>query len=251
MTDLAPRRQAYSQQIKLLSGGFSCRTAFPSGEITVYPWDTTVDDWLSERVKKGDRNRLLFELVGKVCNLNSCPIEKFVVGDVNTVLLVSRSIRYSNVVEYACACPHCRAATTEKIKIPDELGRIGEKGPDYAGFDNITLPGCKDIVSIRPLLIGDEFSISDREDAAKKQVSDRVMHILKPITEINDGKPDTLDQLFTWYNALSPSDASFLEDKENEMYPHLDTAIPHVCDECDRPFKHTLDFNQDFFRSSL
>lgn len=251
MKSLTPRRQAYSQKIHLLSGGFSSPTAFPNGEITVYPWDTSVDDWLAERLKKGNRNTLLFDLIPQVCDLNGCPIEQFVVGDVNTVLLVSRSIRYKNLIEYSHQCPHCRAEGEDKIKVPEELGKIGEKGEGYPGFDTITLPDCQDVVKIRPLLVKDELNINARDEASKKLATDHVLHILFPIVEINGGKPDLIDDAVRWYGALSPNDMAFLEEQENVLYPHLDTEIPHNCDACGKSFKHTLDFNQDFFRSSL
>lgn len=250
---LQPRRLQFQKKIKLLSGGYVKPDSFPNGEITVFPWDANVDDWLAERVRKGDRNTVLFDLCAQVCDLNGCPIDSFVLGDVNTVLLVSRSIRFNSVVEYEVQCPNqvCKHTTTETISVPDELGRIGEKTADYPGFDTIVLPECQDEVQIRPLQVKDEKLILERDAMSKQLMTDHVMHILMPIVAINGGKPDAWEEAVRWYQALPPGDAQFLEDKENALYPHLDTDLPHVCDECGMKFKHRLDFTAEFFRSSL
>jgi hypothetical protein len=154
-------------------------------------------------------------------------------------------------VEYECTCPNCRTTTVETITVPDELGRVGEKDTSYPGFDTLTLPECQDVLQVRPLQVKDESIILAREPASKALMTDRVMHILMPIVSINDGKPDAWEEATRWYNALSPSDAQYLEDRENELYPHLATEIPHLCDQCQKKFKHTLDFTAEFFRPSL
>lgn len=251
MKSMAPRRVQFQKRIRLISGGYSKPDAFPDGEITVFPWDANIDDWLSERVRKGDRNTVLFDLCGKLCDLNGCPINLFVMGDVNTVLLVSRSLRFSGVVEYECQCPSCQNITRESIMVPDELGKVGEKAVGYPGFDLITLPECQDEVGIRPLLVGDEIAILNRESASKALVTDTILHIVAPVVSINGGKPDSQEDVLRWYQALSPGDAQELEDKENQLYPHLDSNLPHVCDQCRTRFKHKLDFTSEFFRPSL
>lgn len=251
LKSLQPRRLQYQKRIKLLSGGYVKPDAFPDGEINVFPWDANVDDWLAERVRKGNQNTVLFDLCAQVCDLNGCPLESFVVGDVNTVLLVARSLRYNSVVEYETTCPKCGNAEVATIKVPEELGRVGEKDQSYQGFDTITLPDSGDEVQIRPLQVKDEAIIMSRDTASKQLMTDRVMHILMPVVAINGGNPDAWEDVVRWYNALSPRDAELLEDSENELYPHLDTAIPHQCDRCRHKFKHTLDFTAEFFRSSL
>lgn len=251
MQSLTPRRQKHQQQVKLLSGGYTAPQSFPDGNITVYPWDSSIDDWMEERLKQGNRHRLLYDLVGQVSNLNGCSIEKFVVGDISTVLLVSRAIRFDNLIEYEAICANCGNPELSRIKVPDELGRVAEKTSGFPGYDIITLPDCQDALKIRPLLVKDEIYISERDDTSKQLASDRVMHILLPIMTVNDGKPDTWEELNTYYQALSPVDAAFLEDQENTLYPHLDTEIPHKCDICRRQFKFNLDFNADFFRSRV
>lgn len=252
MKSMEPRRTQYARVITLVSGGYIKPDSFPGGQIRVYPWDSEVDDWLAKRAKKGDPEGLLFDLCAHVCDLGSCPLDLFVVGDVNTILLVSRSLRYpDSTVEYACTCPVCGYATTEEIKVPDELSPVGQKTVDYPGSDLITLPECRDEVAIRPLQVKDERMISGRDDTLKKLASDRLMHILVPIKEINGGTPDAWEHVLRWYNALPPGDAAFLEAQQNLLYPHLDTNLPHVCDKCGRHFMHPLDLSTEFFRPSV
>jgi hypothetical protein len=251
LKSLVPRREQFQRRIKLLSNGYTCPKAFPNGEITVYPWDTHVDDWLAARIKKGDQHMVLYDLCAQVADLNGCPLENFVIGDVNTVLLVSRSIRHNSVVEYEAQCPACGYKTVETINVPNELGRVGEKFDGYLGYDQIVLPDCEDVVHIRPLTVRDEKFIAERDDSSKALMTDHIMHILMPIVSINDGKPDAWEQVLTWFNAISPRDAAYLEAKENELYPHLDTDIPHRCDKCQTEFRHELDFSREFFRPSV
>lgn len=245
-----PSRDKFKQEITLLSGGYICKEAFPGGKITVYPWEHDTDDWLIEESKKGDnRKNLLYSLFPRLCNLNGCPPENFVVGDMNTILLVSRAILSANVIQYQAVCPHCRNTTAEEISVPDELEKIGEKTPDYAGYDEVVLPISRDTVRIRPMLVRDEIAISRREvgpDSPK--MSDRVAHIVAPIMAVGGGKPDSAKELLDWYMSLHPKDKKFLEDSEDKNYPHLDTAMSHICKECSKKFTHTLSFNEEFFR---
>jgi hypothetical protein len=251
LKSLTPRKLQYKKNIKLLSHGYTSPGSFPDGEITVYPWDTKVDDWLGERMKKGRQDTVLYDLCAQLCDLNGCSIDNFVVGDVNTVLLVSRSIRFNSIIEYQATCPACAHASVETIAVPDELGKIGEKDSSYPGFDEIILPESKDLVKIRPLLVRDEKHILERDATSREAISDHAAHMLYPIVSINDGRPDNLNEVSTWFDAISPKDVAFLEQQENQLYPHLDTDIPHVCDRCQTQFSHTLDFSKDFFRASL
>lgn len=251
LKSLEPRREHFKSRMKLLSGGYSRPESFPDGEITVYPWDASVDDWLTERGKKGDQGNLLYDLCAKVCDLNGCPIDQFVVGDIQAVLLVSRAMRYNSIVEYDAVCSFCGYTSTERAKVPDELPKIGEKDSSYRGWDDILLPDCRDVVRVRPLLVRDEKWISERDEVSRQLISDRIIHILKPIVSVNEGAPDSIEEALRWYNALSPTDAAYLENAENESYPHLDLDLLHQCDRCRKKFTHSLDFNADFFRARL
>jgi len=252
MTNMQPRRQAYARRIKLLSGGYIKPDAFPNGEIMVFPWDSAIDEWLVNRVKTGNRDTALYDLCAKVCDLNGCPLESFLVGDVNTVLLVARAIRYNSVIEYQSECRHCGHRAMEQVRVPDELERLGEKGPEYQGWDEFTLPDCKDVIGMRPLQVRDERAIRERDETTKALMTERTHRILAAVTTINDGKPDCWEDAVRWYNALSPKDASELETKQNELYPHLNTTLWHTCDDCGKKFSFDLDLNDvEFFRSSL
>src|SRR5574343_67953 len=253
MKSLLPARQAFKQEITLLSRGYVNPVAFPDGKITIYPWDSETDEWVSDRVRKPKRNRMLWELCARLCNLNNCPIEDFVVGDVNTVLLLARSIQHKNVIRYFPLCPACGSENKpESVQVPNELEKIGEKTADYPGYDVVQLPNCGDTVKIRPLQVKDEIMIDEREAATKQLISDNLAHILVPILTVGngkeEGKPDSIQELLTWWIALHPMDKKFLEEAENRLYPHLSLLIPHTCDACNHKFNHSLSLDQDFFR---
>jgi hypothetical protein len=249
MKSLAPRRERFKREIELVSGGYANPAAFPGGKCTVFPWDSITDEWLTEYARKGDRGTVLYFLVEKLCHLNGCALKDFVHGDVNTILLVARSIQNDNVINYTAACPFCRAATLETITVPDDLVPIGRKAPNYPGYDRIVLPDCRDDVDISPLRIGDEMNITTRTPEAKEQATDHVARIITGIKTVGGGEPDGIEEALKWYMALSPKDAKFLEDQQALHTPHLDLNIEHQCDECQKRFTHLLALDEDFFRS--
>lgn len=252
MSSLTPAREKYKREITLLSHGYSAPKAFPDGKVTVYPWDPETDAWIVEKIQKSGNNatNFLWDLCARQCDLNGCPIDQVVVGDVTTILLVARGITNKNVVNLKVKCPQCGLEFQENIQVPDHLGKIGEKTSDYPGFDTITLAECKDIIKIRPLVVGDMKKIDGRSSTDKAMITDRILRILVPVVSINDTAPDTFAELTAWYAALHPLDKQQLQDKEDELYPHLDQNIKLVCnrEDCKHTFTHALTFNQEFFR---
>lgn len=248
MTELTPRRERFKREIQLLSGGYTDRQAFPSGMITIYPWDSSIDAWFQDRAMKGRQDTIFIDLFQKLCNLNGCPVDKFVSGDVFTVLMVSRALRTQNTLSYVAKCPACGHAESEKIVVPDELEKVGEKSLDYPGYDDITLPVCKDDVRISPLLVGQERSISESNDQDK--MPNQLARVLYSIQLVGGGEPESIDEALEWYQALDPQDLDYLETQINEHNPHLDQEIHHKCDKCGEEFSHTLALDQEFFRPS-
>ena len=250
LKSLTPRRQVYKREITLLSHGYSGPSAWPDGKLTVYPWDSAIDQWLIDNVRKQSKQELVYGLLRRCCDLNGGKIDDFVADEINVVLLVSRALSTDGVVVYTAICPFCGSKKQEQIKVPDELEKVGEKTADYAGFELITLPVSTDIVTLRPLLVKDEKMIMNREDNEKKFVPDPELRTLMRIMTIGDGKPDTLEELVTWFRALHPKDSKFLEDEGRRITPHLNTNIPHLGDdaECGRKYIQPVTFDQEFFR---
>lgn len=250
LKSLTPRRQQYKREITLLSHGYNDQTAWPDGKLTVFPWDNSIDQWLIDNARRLTKQELVYGLLKHCCDLNGGKLDKFVADEINLVLLVSRALSSDGVVVYTSVCPFCGAKKPEQIKVPDELEKVGEKSADYPGFDTITLPMIQDVVKVRPLLVEDEKTILDRKDEDKKVVPDSELRTIMRVKAINESKPDTLEELVTWFRALHAKDAKFLEDKGREITPHLNTNIPHVCDDtdCGRKFTYPLTFDQEFFR---
>lgn len=252
ITDRRPRREKFKQEITLISGGYANRSAFPAGKITVYPWDTSIDAWLTEAANSAtgtDRDRVLYDLMGRVCNLNGCKLEDFVVGDVNTVLMVARSIQNKNVIQYLAKCPKCGAEATDTIEVPGELLPVGQKAPDYNGLDKVTLDDDKEVVETRPLRIRDELAIVGRTAEDKARINNTIAHILAGIVSINSTQPDRIDEALEWYLSLSPHDAAQLEKHMEDSTPHLSQEFPQKCDACHHVYPYRLALDQEFFRS--
>jgi hypothetical protein len=248
LKSMTPRREAYKREITLLSRGYTDPVHWPEGKLTVYPWDSEIDEWMLENARKLSKEELIFNLLEKCCNLNGGKVADFVADEIYLVLLVSRARLTADKIRYFSLCPFCGHKSEEEVTVPNELGPLGVKAPDYPGWDAIKLPECEDVVKVRPLVVLDERAIVNRPEEERKVISDGILRTIMRVVDINDSRPDKLDELVQWYRALSPGDANFLDKEGRRHTPHLDTAIPHKCDECNRDFRHSLDFNQDFFR---
>jgi hypothetical protein len=254
VTDRRHRNEKFKRVITLVSGGFANPTAFPKGEITVLPWDSNIDNWLDENASTrigADRDRLMFDLMAKLCNLNGCPVEDFVLGDVNTVLLSSRSITERNKLIYTTTCPACGTEDQSELNVPEDLQPIAAKPADYKGYDLVTLADAKDIVAVRPLRVRDTLTILGRTPEAKKLIDDHMAHAVAPIVTINDTQPDRIEELVEWHNSLSPHDVKQLEEFVENNTPHLNMRVVHQCDNamCKNVYDHKLVIDQEFFRS--
>ncbi len=250
ITDRRPRSEKFQRKIKLISGGYACPQAFPNGEITVLPWDSATDKWLTEASQNNQhRDRILFDLMARLCVLGPCKLEDFVLGDVNTVLLVARSISELNKIQYLATCPVCNEEEIDEIRVPEELRPIGEKKPDYGGTDSVTLDECKDVVAVRPLRIRDTLAINGRTLEAKRLIDDHLAHIIAPVVSINESTPDNVSELVDWYNALHPHDAKQLEEFHDSITPHLSQTIAQQCSRCKHTYPYHLKLDPDFFRS--
>lgn len=252
ISDRRPRREKFKREVVLLSGGCACPTAFPDGKIVVYPWDSTTDHWLTETASKAtghDRERLMFDLMARVCNLNGCALEDFILSEVNSVLLVSRAIQNQNKVAYVATCPKCNQEEDAEVLVPDDLQPVGAKTPAYKGVDTLTLTACTDVVEVRPLRIRDHLLIVTRTAEHKDRLDDRLASLLAGIVTVGGSQPDRIDELVEWYLALPPQDAVQLEAFLDNSTPHLSQDITHKCDKCGNLWEHRLALDQDFFRS--
>lgn len=249
MSTMTPRRQQFKREIILLSHGFSNKAAWPDGKITVYPWDSEIDQYLVKEGRKLTKQQLATGLIEHLCELNGGKVENLVADEVQTILLVARALSSDGIVVYTSACPApgCGAKRQEKIKVPDELEKVGEKSDTYPGYDEITLPVSKDVVHLRPILVKDERIIENRLQEQKETISDILLRLLMAVVSVNGGQPDVLEELVTYYRALPPKDAKFLEEQQIQLSPHLNTRIMHSCDECGKVFSQMLTFDQEFF----
>lgn len=242
------RRDKYKKEITLLSAGYYAPAQLPGGKITVFPWDNEIDELLMQKQRTTLLDNVLWELIPKLCNLNGLDVNEMLIGDANTVLLVSRALLKDCVVEFSTVCPGCKNPDNSQIKVPDELGRVGEKTPDYGTYDDITLPDSKDLVGLRPLTIGDAIQIRDPKRENRDVVSDEQMYLLAPIVHIGHGRPDQINEVLAWHRALSPRDVTYLGTQSSLLFPHLDTEIQLQCEKCGRQYKHDLNLDVQFFR---
>jgi hypothetical protein len=250
LVDLTPAKDRFRTKIKLLSGGYSDRETFKDGELMVYPWDTEVSEWFLERSRSVSGIALTRDILSRLTDVKpATKMDKFVASEALLVLLVSRALVTQHKISYQCKCTSCgRDQPQESVVVPDELEKLGEKGPDYPGYEDATLPDCGDVVRIRPLLIADELAIEARAPHARSRVSDGVARTLASIISVGGGTPDSIEELISYYRALSPSDVQYLEQSISDSSPQLNSKIKHVCGSCGKPFEFDLSFDATFFR---
>lgn len=251
LTSMQPSRERLKRSIKLISGGYYAKEKLPGGMLTVHPWDTTVDTWMLDQFRNNNRPTILWEVVEKLCQLNGLPVEEMTVGDAYTVLLVARAVRSKNVLQYTSKCPSCGDTELEQIAVPDGLEKVSEKPVGYPGWDEIILPESKDAVRVRPLFVKDSLAIAERTPEQKREISENLASTLCCVVSVGGGTPDSYSELVTWYAALDPADATFLEQEQARLSPRLNQAIKHKCGECRAEFSHTINFDQEFFRPSV
>lgn len=249
LQSLVPSSERLKKQIKLLSGGYSLKPEIQDGRITVYPWDTEISEWV---VGEADNNSHNFAacVVQKLTRLPSKVMDRFVVSELLSVMLIARSLTSEGVLEYRATCPHCKQLQSLTKLAVGEMRALGEKAPDYSGTDEFSLPVSKDILKFRPLLVADLDVVATKRPSG---ISETGANTALCIVEVNGGKPDNPKELFDYYLALPPADVDFLREKVTELSPALDTVIPHVCDskKCEKEFKWNLGLNYDFFLSRL
>lgn len=249
--DLTPRREALKEEISLLSGGFVNKKLFPKGKITIYPWDSEVDDWIVKRARQSNQHLFMHDLLGQIADLKGNPIPNFYLGDMYTCILVSRALKNKGSLSYISKCPVCQTETTESINVPDDLEPLGKKSDTWKGFDTIQLPECKDKVSIRPLKIEDEIAVNIRVESSDNKHSSRKWGIALQIVTVGGEEPTNLAEVIEWFDAIPSADVDYLEEASDQLSPHLNQVIKHKCDKpnCGEVFDHRISFDQQFFRS--
>lgn len=251
-----PAREKYKREITLLSGGYFAPKAFPGGLITVYPWDSDIDEWLVGRGNRGKKHRVLYDLVGELADMNGCPVEDFLIGEVFLVLLVSRALVRDSKISLECTCHahDCGHKWKQLVGVPDDLSKLGEKPADYPGYDEITLKyseTASDVVRVRPLQVKDELAINERPAPIRKLVSDTLARLATTVVQIGGSVPDNPMQVVQWLRALPPVQRKEFDDKVNELTPQLSTEITVACPECKAEFSYGMKFDLDFFRSGV
>jgi hypothetical protein len=248
LKDLAPSSERFKKEIALLSRGYSAPNQFPGGKVVIYPWDTEVSAWLaSDRALQP--GRLLYALTGKLTGFTDEQVQKFVAGEITLVLLVARAVANEQQINYTAKCPVCGTLERCSVVVPDNLAKVGEKPDKYIGWDEVTLPDCKDVLKIRPLLVADEIAVTERPRLVN-DISDTGARLITSIISVNGGTPDSIDERKQYYLALSPKDRQFFTSEVDRLTPHLDTRIQQKCPNCKSEFTHELTFDEEFFRPS-
>ena len=255
LKSLEPTRKRFAKEITLLSHGFSSPKAFPSGKITVYPWDLVLQEKLLDRRSvdaTSNTEKILSELLPFMCNLNGARPDDFYVSELKLILMVSYAQGQGGNLTLNHTCPKCGKRDRTCIVVPDNLEKLGEKSADWTGFDSVKLPETGDIVELRPLKVADLKSIWARTDEMRQVVSDDVFRFCLHIHTVgtdkdNKGKPDSFIEAAQYVNALSIQDVSALTKAIKEFSPRLKESVTIKCDKCSHEYEHALTLDFEFF----
>lgn len=244
-------RTKWQKQIRLLSGGYTNPAVFPEGKATIKPWDNTVDEWALKN-QSLDQTSLMVEATKRVLDVPAdFDVTTMLYGDVSTILLVSRGLRVNCDYPIVPTCPECKHKhSTEHVRIPEDLRRIGEKPDGYPGYDDIVLPESKDQVQLRPLSVKDILTIEARDKAAQSVISTEVANTIWGVISVggHENKPSSIDETHAWFRSLGPVDSMALVVARDDLDPHLSPSVDFQCDQCGADFSVTLTFNNNFFR---
>ena len=247
LPDLSPARDRFKTTITLPSSGYVDTKAFPNGVLTVYPWTADLDEWVIKRHgSNASKNTMLHDVFPKLCDLNGCPPDKFLLSEATLVWLVSRSIRSHQKAAFQTACPECGVKTELTVTIPDDLERTGEKPADYAGYEAVTLQDSTDTVQLSPLSVGKSRAALDRP--AGSIYADSVSMLAAMIHTVNGGRPDSMSEACQYVTALSPYDHGTLSKFAQDLNPGVSTRLEIECDACKHNYQHAIQFTDSFFR---
>lgn len=253
ITDLTPAVDRLKRELDLVSGGYSLKEAYPSGRVTVWPWDPEIAEWVVDLADKSDDDNDNFSasVVAKLVRRPKEVVDRFIASELLLIMLFSRAIASDGSVTYTPTCPHCGFKHPPcSIQIPGNLGVIGKKLADYVGFDTVILPVSKDVLTVKPLTVRDADIATTAEMRKKSGLSNTSLRAMAAIMTVGGGTPESLDELLAYYKALVPHDREYLAKTLNEQVnPGLDTRVPHKCDRpsCGKEFKHNLGLTYDFF----
>lgn len=263
MKSLTPRREAFKKEITLVTGGYYCKDKLPGGKVTVFPWDSHVDEWFTEQSQKSRSQFLLYETASKVAALNGLDWKDLTDGDAMTIIMVARAITTGFKVRFETECPGCSDKTISEVAVPDQLDKVNEKTDDYSGIETITLPVSKDKVMFRHAFVKDLISVNGRSPENKSKVTQAaaiaaltVVSIggtgeKDPTTGLIDGAPASIQEFLQWYEALPPEDEKYLATQRAALEPNLSQKVNCKCDKCSKEFSYKLDLTLDFFRAGL
>ncbi len=246
LTSLVPASERLKKTITLISGGYSLQPEVQGGQLTIYPWDSEISEWVASSSRAQDP---LFSatIVQKLTRLTGPVMDRFIASELLLVMLVARSLVTQGTVEYRARCPHCQTVQkTTTLKIPEELGTLGKKETGYLGFDMVKLPESGDEIKLRPLMVG---HLKEIEGSRPATLSESGANLAISIQEVNGSVPANPKEIFQYYLALPPGDVAHLRQKSNELSPALDTVVAHVCDlpRCEKHFSYNLGLHYDFF----
>jgi len=246
LTDLTPARERYKVQIKLPSSGYVFPSAFPDGMLTVYPWAPELDDWVAKRTESSAKT-IIQDLLPKLCDLNGCPTDKFIISEALLVWMVSRSIKSDRKVAFNTKCPKCGESSDMTICVPEDMELIGEKLADYCGFETLHLAQANDDITFSPTTVGQSRLVITRPQEQRKH-PDAVVTLAVSLRRVNNTAPDNLSEACEYVAALSPLDYEAFKTGLEKAMPGVDNNLSLSCDACGFDYKHTLNFTETFFR---
>jgi hypothetical protein len=248
-----------TKEILLPSGGYPYQGSIPGGRIIIKAFDWEAERLLFKGIEsKGTREMLKYlEVIKRVCTLpTGFNVGSLLEGDVQYILLESRSLSYGPSYSFDSVCPECNKSENIVLDIPGQLSH-NRYPSDFPGTVKVTTSD-NDVVDIQFLSADDDIAC---ENTTRQRISKRVvpqdsyeddyalMRICKHIHALNGGTPDSIEEVRKWVSSLSVSIRSEITAFINKVTPGVSYSIDIVCPHCSHQYSRMLPISADFFRA--
>jgi hypothetical protein len=242
-----------SQVFTLPSHGFPYPDAFPEGRITVYPYNSEVEQTIAdegivpqERINKAVKCIAAFPEVFNTDDL--------LVGDQYYVFAASRSMSGDAQYKFKTQCSSCGKQEEHEFTLPNGLP-IKEYPATFKEPLTFDLPDLKDTIGIRFLRVRDEKQIrlfcKTRKQVHNEQGDITITaRLASHIASVNDGQPDNLDEAYEYVKGLAGADFIKLRTEIQKSQPGLMQLLRVQCphSDCNTVYTTVFPINADFFR---
>jgi hypothetical protein len=257
--NIKTKPQAVVKEILLPSAGYPYQDHIPGGRLLINAFDWDAERTLFKGVSEpGNKEMLRYvEVANHICHFpKGFTAENLLEGDLQYILLEGRSLSYGEDYKFTTTCPECKKDEEANVKVPAHLP-CNRFPSDFSGVAHLTTTESN-IVGVRFLTAREEMDCENltRQRIAKKVIEKNryeddlaLTRLCKHIVSVNDGKPDSLEELRKWVKSIRVTEKSEILAFINHIAPGVNYRLEMECPECHSSYKILMPIGADFFRA--